>query len=186
MVYRHWSSRPVRLTGRTYPQSGHPKPNGFWFDVDDSWKEWCEAARFRPERLRFFHEVTLLDLSRVLFLKTAEDIDRFTREYGHDLSAHIEPLQGPEARREFADRYGCDLFGDIRRHFSSYILWGEVAKRHAGIVIHPYIPERSATYLWYAGWNCAGGCVWDLAVMGLGRARPAPPGFGRILPGSGI
>lgn len=176
MVYRHWSARPVKLAGRTYPQSGHPKPNGFWFDVDDSWKRWCISVRFRINRLRYSHEVTILDPSRVLLLETAEEIDRFTRAYGHDLSSHIEPLQGPEEMRAFADQYGQDLFAGIRKHFSACILWGEVAQRHAGIIVAPYIPERSTAYLWYAGWNCAGGCVWDLSVIRLGRAHPTETG----------
>ena len=176
MAYRHWSAHPVQLAGRTYPQSGHPKPNGFWFDVDGSWKKWCAAVGFRPDRLRCFHEVAVIDPSRILFLETAEGIDRFTREFGHDLSAHIEPLQSSEDMRAFADRYGQDLFGEIRKQFSSCILWGEVAQRHAGVIVAPYIPERSATCLWYAGWNCAGGCVWDLGVIRLGRAHAAETG----------
>jgi hypothetical protein len=169
MTYYHWASDPVKLRGMRYPQRGHPKPNGLWFDVNGSWKQWCEAVQFRPEGLRYRHTVTVLDTSRILFLRKAKDIDLFTREYGHNLSGHFEPLQSPEDLDAFARRYGSDLFGDILEQFSNYILWEEVAGKHSGIIIHPYSRARSRTCLWYYGWNCAGGCVWDTGVIRLGK-----------------
>lgn len=171
MAYYHWARRPVTLLERRYAQLGHPKPNGFWFDVDGEWKRWCDTVRFHPERLRYRHAVTLVDASRILFLKRPRDIDNFTRRYGRDLTGHIRMLQSPEELGEFTSRYGRDLFAEVRQQFAQYIMWGEVAKRYAGIIVHPYSPSRSLTYLWYYGWNCAGGCVWDTSVIRLGRPR---------------
>lgn len=171
MTYYHWAPDPVELHRMRYPQRGHPKPNGLWFDVDESWKRWCETARFRLQRLRYRHTVTVVDSSRILFLRKAKDIDRFTRGYGHNLSGHIRPLQNSEEREDFARRYGSDLFADIVGQFSSYIMWEEVAEKHSGIIIHPYSPSRSRTYLWYYGWNCAGGCIWDTSIIRLGKPR---------------
>ena len=169
MTYYHWASNPVKLRGMSYPQSGHPKPNGLWFDVNGSWKRWCEAAQFHLEGLRYRHTVTIFDSSRILFLRKAKDIDLFTREYGHNLSGHIRPLQESEDIDAFARRYGRDLFGDILKQFSNYILWEEVAKKHSGIIVEPYSRARSREYLWYYGWNCAGGCIWDTGVIRLGK-----------------
>jgi hypothetical protein len=169
MAYYHWSSDPVTLRGRSYPQSGHPKPNGLWFDVNGSWKRWCEAAQFRLENLRCRHTVTVLDTSQVLFLRTAKEIDLFTREYGHNLSGHIQPLQNSEDLHAFEHQFGSDLFGDILKGFSNYIMWEEVAVKYSGIIIHPYSRARSQTYLWYYGWNCAGGCIWDANAIRLGK-----------------
>lgn len=171
MAYYHWASEPITLRRMDYPQGGHPKPNGFWFDVDESWKRWCNATRFRPEALRYRHTVTILDASRVLFLRNARDIDMFTRRYGRDLSSNIELLQGTRDTGTFARRYGHDLFRDLQRGFSNYIMWAEVAEKHSGIVVDPYSRARSRTYLWYYGWNCAGGCVWDTDIISLGPAR---------------
>ena len=171
MTYYHWASDPVKLQGMSYPQKGHPKPNGLWFDVNGSWKRWCEAVQFRLEDLRCRHTVTILDASRVLFLRNAKDIDVFTRQYRHDISGHIQPLQSSEDLDSFAHQYGSDLFGDIQGQFSNYIMWGEVAEKHSGIIIDPYSRARSQTYLWYNGWNCAGGCIWDTSVIGLGKPR---------------
>jgi hypothetical protein len=152
-----------------YPQSGHPKPNGLWFDVNEDWKRWCEAAQFRLENLHYRHTVTILDRSRILFLQRAKDIDVFTQKYSRNLSGRIQFLQSAKDMDVFTRRYGCDLFGDIQKHFSNYIMWGEVAEKYSGIIIVPYFRTRSGTYLWYYGWNCAGGCVWDTSVISLGK-----------------
>jgi hypothetical protein len=169
MTYYHWTSQPTKLRKRNYLQSGHPKPNGLWFDVNGSWKRWCEAAQFNFENLRYRHTMTILDASHILFLRNAKDIDLFTRQYGRNLSGHIQLLQSKDPIDAFARQYGRDLLGDIQRQFSHYILWGEVAERHSGIIINPYSHARSRTYLWYYGLNCAGGCIWDTSVIRLGK-----------------
>ena len=125
--------------------------------------------QFRLEALRYRHTVTILDASRILFLRKAKDIDAFTREYGRDLSGHIRLLQSAEDTDGFGRKYGRDLFADIQKQFSNYIMWEEVAEKHSGIVINPYSRARSQTYLWYYGWNCAGGCIWDASVIRLGK-----------------
>jgi len=169
ITYYHWASSPVKLRKMDYPQSGHPKPHGLWFDVNGSWKQWCEAVDFYPENLRYRHRVTILATSRILFLRTAKQIDAFTRKYGHNLSGQIQLLQSTKGMDKFARDYGTDLFGEIQRQFSNYILWGEVAAKYSGIIINPYSRSRSLTYLWYYGWNCAGGCIWDTRVIRLGK-----------------
>ncbi|MBN1568028.1 MAG: hypothetical protein JXA73_09290 [Acidobacteria bacterium] len=169
MKYYHWASEPVRLRRMSYLQSGHPKPNGLWFDVDEDWRRWCEAMQFRLENLRYRHTVTILDTSRILYLRTAREIDVFTRRYGRDLSGGIRLLQSAKELDAFARRYGRNLFSEIRSQFSSYIMWGEVAEKHSGIIIVPYTHSRRDTYLWYYGWNCAGGCIWDTGTIRLGR-----------------
>lgn len=169
MRYYHWASGPVKLRKMDYPQSGHPKPNGLWFDVNEEWEQWCRAVEFRPDTLRYRHTVTILDTSRILFLRNAEDIDKFTREYKRDLFGSIQLLQSDEDIDKFSREYGSDLIGDIQQQFSNYVAWAEVAEKHSGIIIAPYSRERSETYLWYYGWHCASGCVWDTDVIRLGR-----------------
>jgi hypothetical protein len=169
MKYYHWASDPVRLHRMSYLQSGHPKPNGLWFDVNEEWERWCEAVQFRLENFRYRHTVTILDRSRILFLQSAKDIDVFTKKYGCNLSGRIQLLQSTKDMEVFARKYGSDLFGDIQKQFSNYIMWGEVAEKYSGIIIVPYSRTRSQTYLWYYGWNCAGGCIWDTNTISLGK-----------------
>ena len=125
---------------------------------------------FRPEALRYRHTVTILDASRVLFLRNARDIDMFTRRYGRDLSANIELLQDTETPELLRAGTGM-IFPRSSGGFSNYIMWAQVAERHSGIVVDPYSRARSRTYLWYYGWNCAGGCIWDTGIISLGPAR---------------
>jgi hypothetical protein len=169
MTHYHWASDPVKLRRMSYTQGGHPKPNGLWFDVDGTWKRWCESTEFHLEHLRYRHAVSILDPSRILFLRSAKGIDAFTRNYGHNLSGFVQSLQSAEDTDAFARAYGRDLFGEIQKQFTNYIMWREVAGKYTGIIIDPYSRSRSQTYLWYYGWNCAGGCIWDTSVIRLGR-----------------
>ncbi len=171
MAYYHWSAEPVTLQEMSYPQSGQPKPNGFWFDVNGGWKRWCAIAEFRPETFRYRHTVTIVDGSRILYLRNPTDIDAFTGAYGQNLSGRIQFLQSPEEMDSFAQSYGRDLFSEIQKQFSNYIMWEDVAEKYSGIVIAPYSRTRSQVYLWYYGWNCAGGCVWDTNILRLGKPQ---------------
>ncbi len=143
MTYYHWAAEPVALKGMTYPQMGHPKPNGLWFDVDGSWKQWCEAVQFRPEHLKCRHTVTLRDTSGILFLRNIEDIDDFTSRYGQDVSGNIQPVQGAEDPDTFARQYGEDLFRDVLGQFSNYIMWGDVAGSTAVSLSTPISPREA-------------------------------------------
>ncbi|HSW39929.1 MAG TPA: hypothetical protein VLL97_10605 [Acidobacteriota bacterium] len=127
------------------------------------------VTQFRLENLRYRHSVTILDASRILMLKTAKDVDAFTHKYGRDFSGNIQILQSAKDVDAFARNYGRDLSADIRKAFSSYIMWGEVAEKHTGIIVAPYSRARSRTYLWYWGWNCASGCIWDTSIIRLGK-----------------
>jgi hypothetical protein len=137
MAYYHWAADAVTLRQMSYPQIGQSKPNGLWFDVNGHWRRWCEAVQFRLENLRYRHTVTIRDRSRILFLKNGREIDAFTREYGRNVSGRIQLLQGPEGSESFERSYGSDLFAEIQRQFSNYILWSEVAEKHSGIVVSP-------------------------------------------------
>lgn len=174
MTYYHWASNPVKLRRMRYRQQGHPKPNGFWFDVDESWKRWCIATEFGLGDLRYRHAVSIMDSSRILILRSSKETDAFTREYGRNFSGNIQLLQSAGEADTFARQYGRDLFSEIRKQFSSYIMWDAVAEKYAGIIIDPYSRAASRTHLWYYGWNCAAGCVWDTSVIRLGKACEIP------------
>jgi len=169
MNYHHWASEPVILVEKKYVQSLHPKPNGLWFDVNEEWKQWCEAVEFRLEDLRYRHELTILDTSRILLLESDSDIDEFTHKYARNLFGSIQLLQTTEDVDEFSREYGSDLFGDIKKQFSNFVAWSEVAEDYSGIIVAPYSRERSESYLWYYGWHCASGCIWDIDIIRLGK-----------------
>src|SRR5712664_2867827 len=66
----------------------HCKPRGFWFSIESEnvdeyygWKEWCEAEDFQIENLKFSYEITLKDNSIILYIKTSEELLKFTKKY---------------------------------------------------------------------------------------------------------
>lgn len=142
-IYSHWSQEPVLLTKRTYTQTVSYKPCGFWFDVDKDWKRWCEGASFRMEHLTRRHPVDV-DIQRVLALRSGPALDDFTLQYG----VPYWPNDSPR---------------DFRIH------WPTVAQDYAGILIAPYCWERRLDLMWYYGWDCASGCIWDISAITLGE-----------------
>jgi hypothetical protein len=136
----HYSARPVKLERNwSYlPQEEH-KPRGFWVSVEgeDSygWAEWCAEENFRCTSLAVRHLVTLHEKNNVLWIDSNGGLDSFHVQYGNSCS-----------RAEGID-------------------WARVAKRWQGVIIAPYLYERRFSYLWYYGWDCASGCIWDLEAI---------------------
>jgi hypothetical protein len=126
------------------PAPGHLKPRGFWVSVegDDDWKSWCKAEGFALDRLEHTYDVQLAETASILRLKSAEDIDTFTKEYGVTILPNM-PRMG----------MGID--------------WSRVAARYQGLIIAPYIWDRRLTShtFWYYGWDCASGCIWDVSAI---------------------
>ncbi|MGU3668454.1 hypothetical protein ACLBX9_30095 [Methylobacterium sp. A49B] len=142
----HYSDR---LTSHVYSvrQSLMPgfKPHGLWASVDAgniSWPDYVEAeGEAYLYRLRIVHDVRLATDARVLLLGTVEDFDAFAGEYGR------------------TERF-------VPSDYHMYIDWKAVAEAYQGIVIAPYRYDRRFDGgLWYYGWDCASGCIWDAAAI---------------------
>jgi len=146
----HYSVKPVELLKPMQPGTRHNgKPAGLWVSVEgeDDWRAWCEGEHWNLEALAFEHEVTLSASATILRLRDSRDIDRFCERYAE-----------PAPRRERLT-----------------IAWPAVAKEYQGIIIAPYCWERrlSDHCLWYYGWDCASGCIWDVAAIERLVCRPA-------------
>ena len=104
--------------------------------------------RFRINRLRYSHEVTILDPSRVLLLETAEEIDRFTRAYGMifpPISNRCRDLKKCVRSRTNTGRTSPVSEALFRLH--------PVGRSRPTSCRHhrrSHIPERSTACLWYA------------------------------------
>lgn len=121
------------------------KPKGLWFSVEKDeedwlgWREWCEGAEFDPPGLAVETPLRVRDWSRIALLKTADDIDAF-----HAL-------------------YGADTW-NIPAAVPLFIDWRAVARDEDGIIVAPYCWARrlnGPAHIWYYGWDCASGCVWN-------------------------
>lgn len=142
-ILHHFACQPVECV-RSISQSSTDgfKPRGLWVSDesgDEGWSSYASSV-FGGDALKCRHRVLLRPEAAILWLKSAEDIDDFTALYA---------VKG---------RYG-DLHLEI--------LWHEVALRHQGILITPYVHERRlhTGSEWYYGWDCASGCVWDAEAV---------------------
>ena len=152
---------PVELSGRihltiskaivngrlTKQENRGDKPKGLWYGIDDSWWEWCALegvhAWIKDKRICRLH----IDTSDILFLRSVEDIDRFTSEWG---------IRG---HNYYDLNYDLNYVWDIR--------WADLAIVYKGIEIAPYFWERRLHEItkWYYTWDCASGCIWDLSAV---------------------
>ena len=152
MELTHYSPSPIlKLDQRPYVQGRRPtrfeKPEGFWVSVDgpDDWKQFCEAESFRLEELAVPHRVILSKDARLLLISNLAEFDAFEEEYSSP-----DPIL---------------IMGAIR--------WTEVAKKYQGIIVAPYQWERRMSSDWYYPWDCASGCIWDIAAVELTYPLPA-------------
>lgn len=149
----HWSAKPFTLQQRSYTQEIAYKPHGLWFDVDADWKRWCDSENFRPEELMTCHEVKLLG-GNVLELARALDLDDFTERFG------AWPERYPDSLRTGVHHINID--------------WPKVAEMYDGIIIAPYCWERRMELMWYYGFDCASGCVWNTDIVAMTLLREIP------------
>ena len=120
---------------RQYEQTSHFKPKGLWYGFDDSWQKWCEGEQ--PNWIyQHFYELKP-NGSNLLILQTRDDILRFNQEYG-----------------------GRPILPDIK--IIEQIDWMRVACEYDGIEIPAYFFEFRLHFLWFYGWDCASGAIWNL------------------------
>lgn len=120
------------------------KPRGLWLSAEDDtpeshgWKDWCEGEAFWLDNLKWRTEITLHPDANVLRLATAQEIVAFS------------------------DRY-CDLPYPLH----DWVNWPRVVPLYQGIIIAPYQWRLRLEHgmIWYYGWDCASGCIWDLAAI---------------------
>lgn len=161
MKLLHYHETPVALDRqRTYPQCKprtFGKPNGLWVSVKglDDWQEWCTSEGFRTHQLAVAHKVTLTDSANVLHISRPAELDEFHRQWS---------IETDYLRR---DRESLvEMCGERFTHNQRAIDWGKVAAQWDGIIIAPYLWSRRLDGPhWYYGWDCASGCIWNLAVV---------------------
>lgn len=157
----HYSREPVdNLVAEFYdrykehwPEEGSMKPIGLWVSVEDyeddiNWYDWCVGEQFRIDALRHKYRVILKPKTKLLHLRTADDIRQFGALYH---------ANDPNDFARFTKR------GDTPPYIYM-ISWKKVKKHYDGIMIAPYQWEcrlQSET-TWYYPWDCASGCIWNL------------------------
>lgn len=168
MSYTHYAHSSEQIIAHTVRQQPGPdyKPKGLWLSVDGpyDWKQWCDAETYSGFG-SYAHAVKLRRGAKILRLRGAQALDAFTDQY----AGEIYPGQGMGGR----DHRYCGID------------WEAVARQHQGIIIAPYCWQRRMDLMWYYGWDCASGCIWDadaIASICYDEARSAAKIFAGVEP----
>jgi hypothetical protein len=142
----HYTDEPLKhIVSRPQPEGAQIKPHGLWLSVegDDDWFSWCATEAFGLRRLALIYEVCLAPDASIVRLKTPAELVAFSECF-------------PNADAPFGGIKEIDLFA---------IDWPAVARQFQGIIIAPYQWECRLELMWYYGWDCASGCIWDAAAI---------------------
>ena len=126
------------------------KPKGFWYDIDLDWVRWVlgegyenDSRWMRP----YLYEVTV-DEARLLRISDISAFDKFCADYYAPAFPEIPAIR----------QAGID--------------WQKLKSRFSGLEIAPYLWERRLSRynggpdcLWYYGWDCASGVIWDPSAI---------------------
>lgn len=169
MTWLKYSDAPIDKSKlETRPQrrelrNKYEKPRGFWItdDGEDCWKTWCLGENFETHRLSHKHEV-VLDEARVLIVRSAFELDTFTREFSDEL---------------------VWFTGSGRSHTDLCVNWARVAERYAGLIVTPYqwTLRLEHRFSWYYGWDCSSGCIWDATAILDVRLVEVDHAIGKVL-----
>lgn len=80
MNFYHFSKKPLGKIRSVKQTNLGIKPDGFWFSVEDEWKDWCDCEGFAQDRLTYRSQV-FINTENMLVLKTEKDIVDFRDEY---------------------------------------------------------------------------------------------------------
>lgn len=147
----HFDKEPIELDRNyLYPDSvrdAYFKPKGLWVsdENDFGWSHWCSAEQFDSFGLIYEHRVELYPDHNVLIIRDIDALDKFHEEFGKDILGPIRPF-GIEPRKDWLD-------------------WRSVYPLWQGIIVTPYLWDRRMNYMWYYGWDCASGSIWDLSAI---------------------
>lgn len=140
----HFSAEPLgelRFSEQPLEKIRHfGKPEGLWVSDEDDfgWREWCEGEEFGLDRFVHATEIILKPDPGVLMISTPAQLVEFHKTYGRKIQ-------------------GFDTL--------ELMAWREVASQYTGIIITPYQWSQRLSMMWYYGWDCASGCIWDPAAI---------------------
>ena len=147
----HFSTTPLTRVVSVDAGSGSQaragmKPNGLWVsdeNEDPSWRSWCEKEQFGPigtGAIVFEQEIEIVDDGSILHLAHEGAIRRFQQKFA--LKEDFPPS-------------------------INLIDWKKVAESFKGVLITPYCwsLRLEPGFLWYYGWDCASGVIWDASAI---------------------
>lgn len=152
----HYSAHPLPpLTDprQLAPRLSWGKPrHGLWVSAEsgrqDGWRDWCEGSGFGLANLTCATEIVLKRKAKPLRIRTAAALCDFSKSY-------------------------ATTHADI-----DVIDWEAVMRDWPAIIIAPYQHLHRHNVIWYYGWDCASGVIWDASI--IAAVRPAPTFLAKI------
>jgi hypothetical protein len=151
----HYSAEPMppltdprQSSGRRIGKPSH----GLWVSVEsrhnDGWRHWCEDENFGLDRLTHASEIVLKPKAKPLWIKTAAAVQSLALRYPRqtDDVAYVSEIDAVD--------------------------WSAVMREWPAIIIAPYQWRCRVDVMWYYGWDCASGVIWDISI--IEAVRPAP------------
>lgn len=128
------------------------KPAGLWYGIDGDWIEWCESEM--PHWVKpYYYELEFVENINLLLITNLAEL------------------------KSFNDKYSVVIKEDAVFPLKE-IDWVKVMKDYDGIEIQNYHSIKYATYseiglslsmIWFSGWDCNSGCVWNLGKVKVKR-----------------
>jgi len=112
------------------------KPTGLWYSIGTSWLDWCFAEQ--PDWIGKYIYKIEVNPKKILLINTVKKLDDFSKHY----------KIVPEWMKTLKFKY-------------NYINWRRFSASYSGIEISPYQWKRRFDLLWYYGWDCSSGCIWN-------------------------
>jgi len=125
------------------PLNTYQKPTGIWYGINDSWLDWCIQEDFNGIG-NYIYQI-LIEEDKVLKIDNISKFEKFEAEYGI------------QANNILGHRFAHRLMLAID--------FEKISTQYGGIEIAPYLWEKRLESVWYYGWDCASGCVWNRNVI---------------------
>lgn len=148
----HYSDSPLMLSkDHFYNESRRFKPTGLWLSVGNDWAKWCRREKFNLPGLSYRTEVTLIDTSKILYVRSQEDLDMIEKEYEEILQTYFPFCT-------------CN--------------WAKMKEKYDGIIIDQDTTDLYANGFrnggmmdWIETWDVLSGCVWNFDIIQVGKTK---------------
>jgi hypothetical protein len=135
----------------TQPEFLNLKPTGLWYSFNHEWVEWANGICRIGRHLHILY----IDESKILIIRTADDLKQFIAKYKIVPWPHAPLLW--------------------------FIDWESVAKDWGGIEIQNYSKIKRETWSspadvghWFITLDVSSGCIWDLSILNRYRTLVTP------------
>jgi len=137
----------LQIRFKEQSEDGPPfKPRGLWVsdeeDPDQGWREWSIREDWNLPGLEHAYEIQLAKNHNVLILTAEWQVREFTYKLGSNIG------------------YGNAVWE---------INWDVARAAYDGLIITPYqyACRTDPSTIWYNGWDCASGCIWNVEKIDI-------------------